>query len=357
MPIISPRLRFREMTHDDFPLLCTMLQDPAVMYAWEYTFSDAEVRAWIDRNQERYREFGYGYLLADDRETGETVGQIGLLPEEFDGRQHLGVGWILRRSHWHRGYAVEGAGACLEYAFRELHAPRVIADIRSMNTASLNVARRLGMLYSGTSDKIVKGKIMPHELYYRRNPHVEVRPYDPAWPEAFATLRNFLAPLLARYGCRLEHVGSTAVPGLAAKPVIDADFILNDPRQWPGIRTALATLGFQHRGDGGLPGREMFTESLRLDFRHNFYVCMPDSPHLTNHLRLRDYLRSHPEAAARYGALKTALAQRHPEDVDSYCAGKSDLLAEFLAAIGLDQATITDIHAINQAMGGKNAQN
>lgn len=347
----TERLRLCEMSRADFPAIAAMLQDPEVMYAWERTLSTTEVNAWIERNLARYRRHGYGYWLAFERGTGEPIGQIGLIPEEIDGIFHLGIGWMLRRNQWKKGYASEAAKASLTYAFRVLRAGRVIADIRPGNTASIRLAERLGMIHCGEYNKTVDGKIMPHRLYYLRTPLVTVTDYDPHWPEQFELLRKHLRPLLEKFNCRLEHVGSTAVPGLAAKPVIDADCILSDGSQWPAVRGALERFGFFHRGDGGLKGREMFTETLALPFRHNFYVCLPESLHLANHLKLRDYLRETPEAVHHYGALKRRLAERFPDDVDSYCAGKSGLLAEFLQAAGMPLSAVEKISRLNRAAG------
>lgn len=166
----SSRLYFREMTEEDAPVLAAMLQDPEVMYAWGRTFSDEEVCAWIRRMQSRYREDGYAYWLAVDRNRHEAVGQIGLLNEEIHGRFHLGVGWILRRNFFHCGYAAEGGGACLEHAFHVRRAQHVIADIRPMNTASIRVAERLGMTNGGSYDKIVNGERMEHRIYWIGSP-------------------------------------------------------------------------------------------------------------------------------------------------------------------------------------------
>ncbi len=344
----SPRLRLREMTEADLPVLADMLQDPEVMYAWERTFSDSEVRGWLERNQARYRQYGYGYWLACRREDGEVVGQIGLLPEEIEGRMHVGIGWMLRRKFMKMGFASEGGRACLEYAFRRLRVGRVVADIRPGNRTSRRVAERLGMLLCGEYDKTVGDVVMPHLLYYCRSPLVEVENYDPDWPQQFEQLRLLLTPVLQRFGGRLEHVGSTAVPGLAAKPVIDADYILPESGWSSELAAALRVCGFFHRGDGGLPGREMFTESMQLDFRHNFYVCMPDGVHLRNHLLLRDYLCNHPEEAACYGACKRRLAGLFPENVDAYCAGKSELLEQMLIAAGMDPTPAAMIRRLNE---------
>lgn len=341
------RLELREMSVADFSSLCKMLQDIEVMYAWEHAFSDNEVQDWIARNMVRYRKDGCGYWLAFERESGICVGQIGLLKEEIFGVNHIGIGWILAKKYWGMGYAVEGAAACLDYAFNKLNAPRVIADIRPHNISSRRVAESIGMHEQGCYDKIYNGVVMPHLLYVARTPRIEVKEYDAVWSEWFAQLNELLQPVIKRYGGRVEHVGSTSVPGLASKPVIDADYILADSELSDSVKADLAALGFYHRGDGGLKGREMFTESLRLPFRHNFYVCSADSLHLQNHLKLRNFLCNNPAAARSYGELKIRLANQYPEDIDAYCAGKSSLLAEFLSLSGFSGVEIDEIYKLN----------
>ena len=341
------RLELREMSVADFPLLGRTLQDIEVMYAWEHAFSDDEVLDWIECNIERYRTDGYGYWLAFERESGACVGQLGLLKEEILGIPHMGIGWIVAKEYWGRGYALEGATACLNYAFKTLNAPRVIADIRPHNLASRRVAERIGMLEQGSYNKFYNGVIMPHLLYVARTPRVEVEEYNGEWREWFAQLNALLQPIVKRYGGRMEHVGSTSVPGLASKPVIDADYILADSELSDSVKADLAALGFYHRGDGGLKGRDMFTESLRLPFRHNFYVCSADSLHLQNHLKLRNFLCYNPAAARSYGELKIRLAKQYPEDIDAYCAGKSSLLAEFLSLSGFSGVEIDEIYKLN----------
>lgn len=341
------RLELREMTCSDFPLLGRTLQDIEVMYAWEHAFSDDEVLDWIECNIERYRTDGYGYWLAFERESGACIGQLGLLKEEILGIPHMGIGWIVAKEYWGRGYALEGATACLNYAFNTLNAPRVIADIRPSNLASRRVAERIGMLEQGSYNKFYNGVIMPHLLYVARTPRVEVEEYNGEWREWFAQLNALLQPIVKRYGGRIEHVGSTSVPGLASKPVIDADYILADSELSDSVKADLAALGFYHRGDGGLKGRDMFTESLRLPFRHNFYVCSADSLHLQNHLKLRNFLCNNPAAARSYGELKMRLAKQYPEDIDAYCAGKSSLLAEFLSLSGFSSIEVTEIYKLN----------
>lgn len=201
----SPRLILREMTRKDFPLLCAMLQDPEVMDAWERTFSDNEVREWIDRNRIRYRDFGFGYWLAFDRTTGENIGQLGILPEEIEGKVHAGIGWMLQRKQWGKGYAAEGGKACLEYAFRELRVPRVIAEIRPSNHRSIRVAERLGMEPAGVYDKVVDGKIMPHRIYCARTEDPTPISPDSRLEEPSAELEALRTPIPQPQGTSPRH--------------------------------------------------------------------------------------------------------------------------------------------------------
>lgn len=166
--IESKRLVFRQMDHNDFIHAARMLQDLEVMYAWEHAFTDEEVHAWIDRRMAGYETHGYDYFLAVHKETGEVVGQMGLLAEEIEGESCLGIGYILNKDHWRQGYALEGAAALMDYAFDVLKAERVICDIRPQNKSSIVVAKGIGMVQVGEFVKHYNGKDMPHLIFEKR---------------------------------------------------------------------------------------------------------------------------------------------------------------------------------------------
>lgn len=344
----TERLTLREMDRKDFCHLAEMMQDPAVMYAWTYTFSRDEVAAWIDRMTAHYAA-GRGYLLMVEKATGAVVGQAGLLPEEIHGAAQLGVGYILKRRFFGRGFAAEAARGCVEHAFRRLAVPMVVAEIRPENAPSLRVAAKLGMRCRDRIEKEVAGRALPHDVYALDSPLVRVLPHDSRWAAEFEAVRRAAAGALAGFRCRIEHVGSTAVPGLAAKPVIDLDIIPESWASWPVMAEQLAGLGFRRRGDLGIVDREAFYASPRFPFRQNLYLCRAGSLALANHLRLRDYLRSHPDQARRYGELKLELAARHPEDVAAYCEGKTELLGTLLRAAGLPPDDVAAIERANRA--------
>ncbi len=166
MPVIqSQRLYLRKITAADYDHLSPMLQDAEVMHAWGHGFSPEEVRAWMNRRLESYAQNGYSYFLAIHKESGNVVGQIGLLNEDVNGQPFLGIGYILNKAYWHQGYATEGAKACLDYAFQTLKATQVICDIRPENKASIAVAKRLGMALTDQHLKHYKGKDLPHLVY------------------------------------------------------------------------------------------------------------------------------------------------------------------------------------------------
>jgi GrpB-like predicted nucleotidyltransferase (UPF0157 family) len=158
--------------------------------------------------------------------------------------------------------------------------------------------------------------------------------YDPAWPELFEVLRRRLAAALGNLPHAIEHVGSTAVPGLAAKPIVDLDVAVHSAADVPIAIRRLQTVGYVPEGDLGVPGREAFLPPTDLPY-HHLYLCTAGTPAYRRHLLFRDYLRAHPEAAEAYAALKRTSAVRFREDRAAYTAAKSAFIEEILRRAGL----------------------
>jgi len=170
--------------------------------------------------------------------------------------------------------------------------------------------------------------------------------YDPSWPDTFETLRRDVWAAVCDVALSVEHVGSTAVPGLAAKPVIDMDVIVAERARVPGAVARLGALGYVHRGNLGIEDREAFT-SPQGPPAHHLYLCIQGSVALANHLALRDFLRRNPAAAAEYGRLKKQLATEFPNDVDSYCAGKTDYILTMLRSASVPESWLQAIRDAN----------
>jgi len=166
MILETKRLMLREMTQEDLPSLCKILQDDDVMYAYEGSFSDYEVQNWLDKQLERYKEYGFGLWAVILKETGIMIGQCGLTMQEYNSNNVMEVGYLFQKEYWHCGYASEAAIACKEYAFDKLKAKEAYSIIRDTNTSSQNVAKRNGMSCIDKFIKHYRGVDMPHFVFY-----------------------------------------------------------------------------------------------------------------------------------------------------------------------------------------------
>ena len=154
---------------------------------------------------------------------------------------------------------------------------------------------------------------------------VKVVPYDPAWPTLFAAERSRLLALLP--GCidRVHHIGSTSVPDIAAKPIIDILLEVRRLDEIDGKARAMATLGYAAKGEYGLPRRRFFTKGEAVRTHHVHAFATGDS-NVERHLAFRDYLRLHASVAADYARLKVEVAASCNDDIDVYCVGKHDFV-------------------------------
>jgi GrpB-like predicted nucleotidyltransferase (UPF0157 family) len=168
-----------------------------------------------------------------------------------------------------------------------------------------------------------------------RSPIV-VTDYDEAWPTYFEEMARPVRRAVAGLTATVEHVGSTAVPGLAAKPVIDIDVVLRSSQDVPSAIERLRALGYVYQGDKGIRGREAFMWPPGSRPHHLYVVVAGGRPH-EEHLRFRDYLRSHPDVAAEYAALKKNLAKRHHDDRLGYTEAKSEFVGRVLHAAADDR--------------------
>jgi GrpB-like predicted nucleotidyltransferase (UPF0157 family) len=156
--------------------------------------------------------------------------------------------------------------------------------------------------------------------------------YDPLWPRRFDQLAAVYGRVLEELHHRIEHVGSTSVPGLAAKPVIDIIIVIPSMADFALLNAALESLGYLHNGDQDVPGREVFKLKLRElmandlgeePWTHHLYVCPSGSKSLAQMLFFRDYLRTHADTSRRYDELKRGLAQKLRNDRVGYTDAKT----------------------------------
>ncbi|BCZ48896.1 hypothetical protein psyc5s11_49630 [Clostridium gelidum] len=167
-----------------------------------------------------------------------------------------------------------------------------------------------------------------------RTKHVIVEDYNLEWKNEFERIKNELLVILSGKISSIEHVGSTSVEGLAAKPIIDIDIVIDE--NFEEVRQSLESIGYIYEGDLGVSGRETFKYQNKPHLMvHHLYVCNKDNEELLRHIKFRDYLRQHKEDRDKYSEIKKDMAFKYPEDIDSYIEGKQPVILEIYKKCGL----------------------
>lgn len=165
---------------------------------------------------------------------------------------------------------------------------------------------------------------------------VIVTPYDEAWKSDFEEIKAEIEDVIGDLIIGIEHVGSTSVEGLSAKPCIDIDVIIKDYSIFNDVVNKLETIGYIHKGNLGIKDREAFkyVDKPHLQ-KHHLYVCPQYSEELHRHITFRDFLRNNPKLAKKYGSVKETAAQLFPDDIDKYIEYKSPCIEELYKMCGL----------------------
>ena len=151
--------------------------------------------------------------------------------------------------------------------------------------------------------------------------------YSERWKSEFCRIKAMLIDSLGDLIIDIEHVGSTSVEGVMAKPIIDIDIVFDSYTVLPMIIKRLKTIGFIHEGDCGVKDREAFKRNYEDEYLpYHLYACPKNSKELLRHLSFREYLKVNVNEREAYGNIKMDLAKRFPKDIDSYMAGKNECI-------------------------------
>lgn len=169
-----------------------------------------------------------------------------------------------------------------------------------------------------------------------RTDRVVVVPYDETWVFAFEKIKSEIEAVIGDMILGIEHVGSTSVKGMSAKPCIDLDVIIQDDSIFDEIAEKLGTIGYIHEGDLGIKDREAFkyTDKPHL-MMHHLYVCPRYSEELRRHITFRDFLRHNAEAVQQYSFVKEEAARLFPNDINQYIEYKTPCIEKLYAMCGL----------------------
>jgi GrpB-like predicted nucleotidyltransferase (UPF0157 family) len=168
---------------------------------------------------------------------------------------------------------------------------------------------------------------MEHMLEQRE---VRIIACDPAWPERFREEASWIVSVFGAELLSIHHIGSTSIPGMSAKPIIDIMPVVRDISKVETFNEAMIEHGYKPMGEYGITGRRFFIKNAEVR-THHVHSYQPDNPEVKWHLDFRDYLIAHEDEARRYAELKVELAERHRYDLETYTQGKAGFIKSVLA--------------------------
>lgn len=165
--------------------------------------------------------------------------------------------------------------------------------------------------------------------------NVVVEKWNLKWKDEFERIVDSLGEDVIYNSIKIEHVGSTSVEGLSAKPIIDLDIVIENDK-FEIIKRLLNDKGYKHEGDLGIEGREAFSYSGKEELMtHHLYVCPKDSEELFKHITFRDFLKNNSALASEYSKVKEQAAVLYPDDIDKYMEFKSEIIEKIYKRCGL----------------------
>lgn len=158
--------------------------------------------------------------------------------------------------------------------------------------------------------------------------HIVIAEYNPLWSDMFETEVVKIKRILGKNCTAVHHIGSTSVPGLAAKPIIDIMPVVCDLIAVDGVSAMFEKVGYEYMGEFGIPGRRYLRKGGD-ERTHQVHIFAENNvTDIVRHLAVRDYLRTHKDICERYALLKRELAEKYPYDIDGYCRGKDGFVQE-----------------------------
>lgn len=343
---------FRNLQIKDIPKLYTWVNLPNVKRWWE------NVPATFEAVEEKYTK-----RIEDNQDIKCFIIEmdqkdIGYIQAYFDVDQSLflcegiciGIDlFIADEAYLHKGYGHQIILAFIDSILKPYHPDFIVIDPDADNIVAIKSYMKAGFVSQqirlcpscGTHDTNFMVKSMKKEVI--------VTEYQKRWEQDFLDLKTYFSDHIVCPSFSIEHIGSTSVKGLPAKPIIDLIILIPDPTHFDSIKSSLEKINYFHLGNQGIPEREVFKSIVpSVLYPHHLYVSYPDAVSTRNQLTLRNHLRTHDEDRDQYGKLKQELAHRYPHDIDSYVSGKTDFILSILKQYEFNASELEEIIKINQ---------
>lgn len=348
--IKTNRLILRQWQESDLAPFAALNADPRVREFFPGLQSREESDHSVNLVSDHIARCGWGFWAVSLIETGEFIGFIGLEDVYFQAHftPAVEIGWRLAFDHWGMGYATEGAKAALKYGFETLRLDQIVSFTTISNVRSRHVMEKIGMHHNTQDDfdhpKLTKGHPLRKHVLYRMTSHdwfglteqkYVYKPYSTTFPNLFQKEKERISPFLAN-AIAIENVGSTAVPNLGGKGIID--IAISVPKEeMENAPNILQKLGYQYRPTFSTPERFYFiaylpdlVEGTR---RYHIHLTYPSSKEWNELIGFRDYLKTHPEAVEEYASLKRNAANTANHDGKQYRKMKEPMFQKIKAFI------------------------
>lgn len=321
----TARLLAEKVTEHDLEKFRLMHTNDDVMRTLGGMRNEEQTLDNLNWNLKQWVDNGFGLWMFYLKDTREWVGRAGLRRVDVGGHEEIEVGYAVMPKFWNQGLATEMTQACLEVAFEVVRLDDTVSFTLTTNKASQRIMEKAGFQY----ERDIIHADLPHVLYRMKNPRkVEVVPYDTHWPDFFRQEANCIQKVLGSHLKEIHHIGSTAIPNMAAKPVIDMILECDDLDEIDLIIEKLATLNYYNIRRQIIPHLSFFTRRQDKDMSFNLHIHERGSPQIKRHVNFRDYVIQRPEDAKTYEALKIKLAEKFFDDMNSYVFGKDKLVQE-----------------------------
>lgn len=321
----TERLIARQIQPDDLDKFICMNANQSVMASLGGLRDAQQSKDDLERHLRRWQEEGFGTWMFYKKDTKEWIGRGGLRRLELAGHEEVELGYAVMPSFWNHGLATEIAKAVIEIAFEVLRLNDIVCFAEKTNLASQQVMQKAGFQYE---KDFTYGETL-HALYRLKNlRRVEVVPYDTRWPDYYANEARRIQQVLGSHLREIYHIGSTAIPGMSAKPVIDIILICENLDNIDAITARLNSLNYYNIRRHVIPHRSYFTRRQDEDISYHLHIRERGDPQINRHINFRDYVISHPDDARAYEKLKLKLAEQFVNDINSYVFGKDRLVQE-----------------------------
>ena len=341
----TKRLILRAWRDSDIPAFAAMNQDPKVMAFFPATLNSDATKALVKRIREHFNTHGFGLFAVEIKATGELIGFVGLMIPTFSAHftPCVEIGWRIASAYWKQGYATEAAKMVLHLAFEQYGLKEVVAFTAAVNLPSIAVMKKIGLQHDPRDDfdhpKLVKTHPLSRHVLYRLSAKnlqnrdaILIESYNPEWPKLAAIeICKLKTRLNLPWVVGIQHIGSTAIPDLSAKPILDLAIGVIDLEASKALIPILREEDYVFWEDNPdqsklflVKGMPPFGEKRS----HHIHV-MPITHHdwLLRPL-FRDYLLTHLKAKQAYADLKLRLAAEYQSDREAYTNSKTSFIRD-----------------------------